>query len=198
MNWKFFFAILGSAIFLVAYIPYFRDMFSRKTKPHAYTWLIWIITNSIAGLGVWYGGGRFGIIIFAFLFFMILAVFLFSLRYGTRNITRTDTFWLILALFAIVVWRQLHKPLLAVLMVTAIDVIGYFPTFRKSFHEPWSETVSSWVLFTVGNYLAILALDKYNLLTTTYLVAINFANIILVAICLARRRTVSKPKLSNQ
>ena len=193
MDIKLFFAISASLIFFVSYVPYFRDIFAKKTKPHAYTWLVWAITQGTVAMGVWYGGGKFGFISFAVAVPLVVLVFLFSLHYGTRNITKADTSALVVALLAIVVWWQLRQPLVAVFMVTAIDLIGYFPTFRKSFEEPWSETMSSWTGFIIGNYLTILALDKYNVLTLTYLIAINFANIALVAICLMRRRVIKKP-----
>jgi hypothetical protein len=59
----------------------------------------------------------------------------------------------------------LDKPILSITMVTAIDVLGYIPTFRKSYIEPWSETQIIWFLFTISNILAILSLSQYNLLT---------------------------------
>jgi hypothetical protein len=56
-------------------------------------------------------------------------VMLLSLKYGTRNITRSDTIILILALAAVFVWVQLDNPLLAVIMVTLIDLAGYVPSW---------------------------------------------------------------------
>ena len=118
----------------------------------------------------------------------------FSLKYGTKNITKSDTIVLIVALFAIVVWWQLGQPLISVIMVSAIDVIGYVPSFRKSYREPWSETLISWILFSVGNIFAVLALKEYNLLTVTYLVAITSANIALFLLCFFRRQLIPRPE----
>ncbi len=117
--------------------------------------------------------------------------FLLSLKYGTKNITKGDTVVLIAAFLAIIVWWQLHNPLLAVFMVSAIDVLGYLPSFRKTFAEPWTETPVSWAIFSLANIINILALSEYNFLTLTYLVAITAANLILLTICLARRRVVA-------
>jgi hypothetical protein len=80
-------------------------------------------------------------------------------------------------------------------MVLAIDVIGYVPSFRKSYQEPWSETLTSWVLFSASNLFAILALKEYNLLTVTYLAATMSANIALFLMCYWRRRFVPKPQV---
>jgi hypothetical protein len=98
----------------------------------------------------------------------------------------------IIALLAIVVWLKMDNPLLAVFMVSAIDFSGFLPSFRKSFYEPWTETVISWIIFAVGNIFVVLSLSEYNLLTLTYLVAITIGDVIIAVICLVRRRVIAK------
>jgi hypothetical protein len=193
MNLKIILSIVSAIIMLIAYLPYFRDIILHKTKPHSYTWLIWILTQGTALAGMWYGGGNWGLLSMFTGTILVCVVFAFSFKYGTKNITREDTIILIAALCAILVWWQLDKPILSIIMVTAIDVLGYIPTFRKSYIEPWSETLITWFLFTVSNILAILSLSRYNLLTTTYLVAITVANIALFLLCYFRRFKVLKP-----
>ena len=142
---------------------------------------------------VWYGGGLWGALGLAAGTFLVACIFVLSFWYGTKNITLVDTATLAAAFFAIVIWLTLHDPLLALFTVTIIDMLGYIPTMRKSHDEPWSETVSTWALWCVGNILAIVALSEYNLLTLTYIIAITTANSILITICLLRRRIVPKP-----
>ncbi len=194
MDTKIILTVIATVIGVAAFFPYLRDTFSLKTKPHAYTWLIWAITQGTAVLGIWYGGGGWGALNLTVGTLFVIAVFLFSLNYGTKNITKTDTAILIAALSAILVWWQLDQPLISVIMVSAIDVIGYIPSFRKSYQEPWSETLVSWMLFSVSNIFAILALKEYNLLTVTYLTAITSANIALFLVCYFRRRLIPKPQ----
>ena len=190
---KIFFALIATIIEVVAYFPYLKDIFSLKTKPHAYTWLIWIITSGTAAIGVLYGGGRWGALGVIVGMFLISIVFLFSLKYGTKNITIGDTMILIAALCAIFVWWQLEQPLLAVTMVSIIDIFGYIPTFRKSYQDPWSETLIFWIAFVLSGIFAIMALSEYNILTTTYLIAVTFANASLVLFIFFRRRFVVSP-----
>lgn len=186
-------AIFASLVGIVgAFLPYLRDIFLKKTKPHAYTWLIWTITQGTAVAGLWYGKGDWGSLALSVGTVFVFIVFLLSLKYGTRNITKSDTVILIAALLAVVVWWQLHSPWLAVLMVSVIDVLGFLPSFRKTFEEPWTETATSWTAFSLANILSILALNEYNFLTLTYLIAITSAEIILLTICLVRRRVVPR------
>ncbi len=187
--------VLAVLINVGAFLPYLRDIFLKKTKPHAYTWLIWFLTQGTAAAGIWYGSGGLGAIALVTGVFFGGIVFLASLKLGTRNITRSDTVVLIAAILAILVWWQLNNPLLAILMVSTIDVLGYIPTWRKSITEPWSETLWSWTAFSIANVFAILALTEYNLLTVSYLAAITVANMILVVICLFFRRRIPRPTL---
>lgn len=192
-DWKLVSGILAVLIGCGAFLPYLFDVFRKRTRPHAYTWLIWCLTQGTAVAGVWYGGGGIGGLAMAIGVIFVFIVFLASLKYGTRNITKGDTFVLVAALAAILVWWQLDNPLLAVLMVTIIDVLGYIPSFRKSITEPWAETLWSWTAFSIGNVFAILALAEYSLLTVTYIGAITVANLALVAFCLYFRKSVPKP-----
>lgn len=194
LNIKAVIAVLATLLVVFgAFFPYIRDILKKTTKPHAYTWLIWAITQGTAVAGLLYGGGGWGGLLLVVGTISVFIVFLLSLKYGTKNITKSDTAILISAFLAIIVWWQLNQPLLSVLMVTAIDLLGYIPTFRKTFEEPWTETPSSWTIFSIGNVLSIFALNEYNLLTMTYLVLVTIANIAVLAICLTRRKIIPRP-----
>ncbi len=195
MEIKIIFTIIATLIGVAGFLPYLKDIFSLKTKPHAYTWLIWAITQGTAVAGIWYGGGGWGGLNLVVGMIFVLVIFLLSLKYGTRNITKSDTAILITALVAILIWWQLDKPLISVIMISAIDVIGYIPSFRKSYREPWSETLISWSVFPVSNIFALLALKEYNWLTMTYLMAITMASLSLYLFCFYRRKFVPKPRL---
>jgi hypothetical protein len=186
------FALVG-LLSNMAFLPYFIDLFKKRTKPHIYTWFIWLITQGTATLAALEGGAGLGVLGLAVGMVFVTAVFVLSFWYGTKNITRSDTVALIAALAAIIVWWWLQEPVLAVLLVALIDGLGYIPTFRKSFSAPWSETALSWGIFAVGNVASLLALEAYSLLTVPYLAMIAVANTSLALFLLARRKRVPKP-----
>lgn len=190
MDLKLTFAILAGIITVVSYYPYVRDIFQKKTRPHAYTWLIWLITQGTATAALLYGGGGLGSVSLILGTVLVFFVLILSIRFGTRNITRSDTGILVLSLLAVVLWWQLDNPLLAVLMVSAIDGLGYIPTFRKSWEDPRSETLLFWVGMVAAIILSLLALTEYNLLTVTYLATLGVANVILLILCAWRRTQV--------
>jgi len=188
MDPKLLFAILSITISTIAFAPYLWDVFKGRTRPHAYTWLIWVITQGTAAAGIWHGGGGVGTIGFVSGTILVLIVFLLSFKHGTNNITKSDTLILSLAFLAIFVWWLLKSPIAAVIMVSIIDILGYIPSYRKTFDEPWSETALTWFGFVVGNIFGILAMREYNLLTLTYIITITVANILMVMLCLIRRK----------
>ena len=188
MDIKILCALLATSLTVISYFPYIRDIFKRQTRPHVYTWLIWLITQGTATAALLYGGGGWGSASLIIGTALVFLLFLLSLKFGTKNITKSDMIVLTLALLAIIVWWLLDKPLLAVLMASAIDGLGYIPTYRKSWHDPRSETVLFWVGMVAAGLLSIVSLSEYNLLTTTYLVTLVVANIILVVLLVLRRK----------
>lgn len=193
MDPKTIFFLIAFCLAVSAYIPYFLGIFKGETKPHAYTWLIWTITTGIGTAGVWYGGGGLPVVTFATTTVLTFIIFLLSLKFGTKNITTGDTITLLAALTAVFVWVGLDNPLWSVILGISIDLIGYWPTARKAFMEPWSESSFAWVLWTLAPLFSLLALQTYNPLTTSYYGPIFAVNTLLVAMFLIRRRALPKP-----
>lgn len=194
LDWKIIAAVVSSALSIGGFVPYLYEVFKGRTKPHVYTWLIWTLTISIAAASIWTGGG--GLILSVTMTINVLlcfVTFLASFKYGTKNITRGDTIALVVALFAIFVWFGLESPVLALLIATSIDLIGYWPTFRKSYVEPWSEGIPSWIIYTLAPLASLFAVLEYNVLTVTYSSATLVANLLLIILLLVRRRNIPKP-----
>lgn len=186
---------LGVLCVIAAYFPYLRDMFKGLTKPHAYTWLIWFITQGTASVAMVLNGAGWGSAPFIIGTVLVFLVFVLCFKYGTRNITRSDTVILILALLSILLWWQTSNALLAVIMASAIDGFGYLPTYRKLWSEPWSETLSAWNLIIASYIFGILALAEFSVITALYGITLMSASILLVIFALLRRRIILKPSL---
>ncbi|MBT4120226.1 MAG: hypothetical protein HOG89_01775 [Candidatus Peribacter sp.] len=167
---------------------YTKSIFSGDTKPHEFTWLIWAITQGTATAILWQAGGGKGAIYLTIGTVIVFAIFILLLFRGSRNITNSDVLVLALALLGFGIWWFLENPLLAVILMSSIDVSGYIPTFRKSYSLPDTETSAFWFAFGATNILSILALENYNALTLTYLVSIAAANISLGLFLIWRRQ----------
>jgi len=194
MNYKEFFGIVSVIIGLVSFAPYLRDIFLKKTTPHMYSWLVWSILQTIGVIAMIVGHAGFGAVGLAAGGLVSISVFLLSFKYGTKNITKFDTFCLIGALITTVIYLLQKDPFVAAILITIIDFIAFWPTYRKGYMEPHSETISTYLLSAISLSLALLAIANYSLITTLYIGSLVVTNLGIVIILIVRR-TVGAVKI---
>lgn len=185
--------ILGTVAVIVAfvsYIPYFRNIFAGKTKPHAFSWLVWCVLNAIAFAGQISDRGGAGAWAVGLTAAVMLVIFSLALTKGEKHITRSDWLCLIGAGLALVLWGITSEPLLSVILITVIDALGFIPTVRKSYHKPHQETLVTFLLSTVKYLLVVIALQNYSLVTALFPISLVVMNGLFVAMLLVRRRQV--------
>jgi hypothetical protein len=173
---------------IFCFYPYIRDIFLRKTTPHIYSWLVWAILQITGAIAMFSSGAGWGITPLILGAVLCILVFLLSFKYGTKNITRFDLICLIGALTVFCFYLFTHKALLSVILVSLIDVIGFLPTFRKAYVEPYSETTSTYVLSAVADGLAIGALANFSLITSLYLFTLIAVDGLCAVLIIIRRR----------
>lgn len=184
--------VIAVVLTFVGYVPYIRDTIRGKTKPHIYTWFIWGLVTAIAfglQLSADAGPGAFTTLAAAIVCFIIFG---FGVRQGERNITASDTVFFVLSLVALVLWLFAKQPVLSVILVSTIDMLGFVPTIRKSWHKPHEETLVSYQMNTIRFMIAILALDHYTLVTALYPVTWVIANGLFSIFLVIRRGKVGK------
>ncbi len=186
----YFFAAASSIIGIACFVPYLRDIFKHKTKPHSYTWLIWTILQVTGVAAMLAAGAGIGITSLAIGATLCGFIFLLSLKYGTRDITLFDTLCLIAALGVLAIYFFLRDPLFSIIAVTAIDFIGFMPTFRKAYVDPHSETASNYALSALSSLLALGALQVISVTTALYLVSLVITNGACAAIIIMRRKKI--------
>lgn len=188
MNYKELLGITATAIAFISYVPYFRDIFAGKTKPHAFSWLVWSSLTAIGfagqaadngGPGAWVTGAT------ALLTFFIFAI---ALKKGERRITFTDWLSLAGAGIAILFWAITKQPLLSVVLITLIDALGFFPTFRKSYSKPNEETLITYGLSGLKFVIALFALDNFTIATALYPIYLVVANWAFIVMLTVRRK----------
>jgi hypothetical protein len=187
MDYKIFFGLASVALQVLSRGVYFDSVFRGRTRPHAFSWLIWAAISGIgfaaqvaegAGPGSWARG-------FSAATCLMLAVL--GYYRGEKNITRGDWVTLAAAFSAIPLWVVTKTPVWSVFIVCVIDTIGYGPTVRKSWSKPWEETPAGYFLSTACAACAILAVDNYTLSTWLYSAVLVVGNSGIGAVILARR-----------
>lgn len=187
------FGVLAIVVTFIAYFSYIRDSLAGKTKPHFFTWLTWFLATSIIfAIQVVYSAGS-GARVTGFLVLFLFMVTVLSLRQGIVNVKPIDYLFLLFALGALFLWLVVDQPLLSMVILCAIDVLGFMPTVRKSWADPYSETLSLYVLIVVRFIFSIFALSSYNVLTLMFPLTWIVTSGLFVMMLLYRR---SLPKTS--
>lgn len=192
MEYKTFISIIAVLLTFIGYIPYLKDTFSGKTTPHIYTWFIWGFVTAIA-FGLQISGGA-GVGSWVTLAVVIISAIIFSigLKNGKKDITTFDTFFLLLSFVALFLWLFAKQPVISVILVSSIDMLGFVPTIRKSWNNPYTETLFSYELNAFRHGISIIALQQYNVVTWLYPITWTIANILFSIMLIARRRQIKK------
>lgn len=180
---------------LIAYMPYIRDIYARRVTPHPYSWFIWGITATLMfGLQILHGGGAMS---WSTLLVGIISFFICGIswkRGGKRIITKQDRTVLIMAFIAIILWLVADEPTLSMLLLVTADIIGFIPSIRKTWKDPYSETLTMWSINALRHGLNILAISTYSLLTLADPVVWAICNLGFCIMVLARREIMKKSK----
>lgn len=171
-------------------MPYLRDTLRGKTRPHVYSWLVWGVVTLLAFVLQSSDHPGPGSLVTLVAGLICLLVFALALKGGRRDITPADTVFLLLAAAATGLWALASQPVVAVVLLSSVDMLGFLPTIRKSWHAPDSETLSTYVTNTVRFVLALTALQRYSVVTSLYPLTWLLANGAFAVRLVLRRRAV--------
>lgn len=179
---------IATILAFVAIAPYFWDIYKGRTKPHAFSWLIWGILEAIGFAAQIFGHGGPGA--WPTLATSIICFTIAGIAFYKGEIEFVLFDWLALtgAGLAILLWLFTHSPFYSVILITAADLIGFLPTYRKSFHLPFTETLSEYVLSSVKEITALFALTSLSFITGFYIGTVAAANLVFVTMVLIRRK----------
>lgn len=71
-------------------------------------------------------------------------------------------------------------------------MLAFIPTIRKSYIDPYSETLSLYVTNSLRFVLALVAVEQYAFLSTSWIIAWIVGNGALSVLLVVRRRRVSE------
>lgn len=180
---------IAIALTFIAFYPYIRAIRQGSARPHVFSWIIWGSTTFIVflaqledggGAGAW-PIGISGVV-------TIYVAYLAYINKSDSSITKLDWFFFITAMSSLPLWYITSDPLWAVVILTTIDVIGFGPTFRKSYNRPHEEKRTFFALFTARNIVVIAALEHYSLTTVLFPAVIAVTCISLIVMITYRRK----------
>lgn len=182
--------IVALLLAILAYIPYFRDIMRGKTKPHAFTWLVWCVMSTVAFFSQVSDGGGVGTWVLAFTAVVNFIIFCFAIYKGETAITNLDWFCLMGAFLGVALFTFNEDPPMSLLIISAVDIIGFVPTVRKTMLRPYQETLSTFALTTLKYAFSIAALENYTFITVYYPSVVGTMNALFVVLLVVQRRRI--------
>lgn len=157
--------LVAVGLVILAYVPYIRNIILKRISPHPFSWFVWSITAmSIFFIQTANGSGAGAyttatVAVFAFL------VFLFARRNRKVKPQLVDIICLIVACIGIVIWLFIQQPVISIVVLLAVELIGFIPTFRQGWEKPHSESIGLWMTNAIRHCTGILAISSYNFIT---------------------------------
>lgn len=191
IQYKLILGYIAILLTFLSYIPYLKNIFQGKTKPHIFSWLVWTLITATAfaaqivkgaGAGAWATGATT---------IICLIILIFSLFKGEKNLALFDWVGLVMSLAALISWWITRQPILAIFLVTIADAISSSLTFRKGFYKPFEETASTFALNSFKWIIAIFALQSFNVSTWLYPVSLIMTNGAIAIMLVIRRRQIA-------
>ena len=183
------FGIIAVALTFVGYIPYLHGIINGKTRPHIFSWLIWLLDDCVIfALQFTHGAGPGSFVILSAGLLSVVVLILTLRHKGKQDITPSDIVFSILAIAALVLWIFAKQPLISTLLIIAVNMFALMPTIRKSWHKPHSENATFYAINTVRFILTLLALQTYTLITALHPTTWLFVNGLFALMLILRRK----------
>jgi hypothetical protein len=158
----FLFACAAVIVATLRYGTYFYTIYQGKTKPHAFSWLLWGMVTGVGTLAQFSLNGGPSAWALAFVSITCLMIAILSFFIGERDYTKSDWLAFIVCIIAIPLWKITDSPLLAITLIIFIDALTYWPTIRKSYQKPDTEPPISYGFAGLRYFLMLFAVPDPN------------------------------------
>ena len=175
-------SLVAVVLIFVSYSFYIKDILKGKARPHVFTWGLWSIIVFILFLTL-------------FVSLLCITVFILSLiKEEDKNIKPIDIVFLIVTLLTIPIWLLTKAPVLSTILLIIVYSFAGEGTIRKSWVDPYSETLSLWAINAFRALLSIFALSKFNFVTLAFPIAVFLGAITISSILIFRRNILKLKK----
>ncbi len=188
-----FFGYLSGTAIGLSFVPYIRDIFLGKTKPERISWLIWALLGAITFSSQLAKGATNSLILPGVQAIGDFLIFILSIKYGVGGLLKRDILGMLGAGIGLAAWYLSGEATVALLSAVFIDAIGVVLTVIKTYLQPQTETVSAWILTSLGGLFGCLAVGEFNLILLFFPAYICLAGIsILVTIYLGYKKRLHR------
>ncbi len=188
--------VLGVAAGVVAVadtVPYVRDTVRGTTRPHRGTWLIWGTLAIVVCLSQRADGASWSLIMAAAQAGLTSLIFVLAIRRGVGGLNTADAVMIAIAAGGVLGWILADEPIVATVCVIAADLIGAAMMVPKTYRDPESETLPTFVLASASGALAVGAVGALDLTLIIYPLYYCLVNGAISAFIHQRRAVLGRP-----
>jgi hypothetical protein len=190
------FAVLAGSVAVACTVPYLRDTMRRTTVPHRGSWLIWGALEVVAVLAQRADGARWSLIPLAAQCVGTCLVFSLSIWLGAGGLSRAELALLALAGAGLAGWQAIELPMIATTCVILADLAAALMMLPKTWRDPHSETLSTFVLAAASGVLTVGAVAPLAVPLLVYPVYFVAVNAVLATLIVHRRSHLDPARVS--
>ena len=192
-------ALSASLLTAAIFTPYLLRVWRGSLRPSVASWIIWgLITLLVAGGQALAGAGVGALPILLSGALSVAVAALSAIRRETTSsgpaMSRLDRWCLVTALATIPLWMVTGDELWSMVVLTAIDLIGFIPTVRRIWRDPHADSALLFLAFALRNTCALLALERVDLTTVLFPAVIGAACAMLALLIAVRRAAISNAR----
>ena len=184
------FGIASGVLQALCIVPYVRDTLARSTRPHRGTWAIFTTLSVIVVASQRADGGSWSVVMGAVQLAGCALILWLAVGRGVGGTSRTDICLLAIAAAGLVGWYLAGDPTVATLCVILADSVAIAMMLPKTYADPYSETLSTFVLSACSAVPAMLAVGALDFGLLVYPAYVLCADLVVVALIMARRPRV--------
>lgn len=170
------FGLLAGALGAASTLPYLRDTLRHTTVPHRGSWLIWGVIEVVALEAQRADGARWSLVPLASQALGTCLVFALAVRFGSGGVSRADLALIGLAGVGVAGWLAADEPVIATTCVIAADFVAALMMLPKTWRQPGSETLATYVFASLGGAATVGAVGVLSvplLIYPVYFILVN-------------------------
>jgi hypothetical protein len=194
LNHTYIFAALAVFVSIMRYGTYLLSIYKKETKPHVLSWFNWGLVVAIGAVAQFKLDGGLSAWVLTFVSSVCFFISILAIKIGEKNITKSDVITFVLALLIIPLWQTTQNAFIAIISLIIIDSLSYYPTFRKSWSNPWGEPPHSYYWAGSRYFFALFTIDNPTFENVTYLFFLMSIDWLFATYLVIRRRALKCPQ----
>jgi hypothetical protein len=189
-DWRDALGILSVILAILAAVIYIAQTLRGEVRPHPLSWFLFGVLSLTGYLVQRDEGARQGswtLLAMTVICFLFVAV---SVARGERSFSRREWAFVVAggAVFALYMFTRDAN--VAAALTTAIDALGYGPTFVRGWAQPRKDSVTSFALNGAKFVPSLMAMDPISFATSFYPATLLVLNTAVTIMLIVRRRAI--------